>query len=62
VSKWEKSTFGGLHRPLNDGHQNGRNMKELRDRASFDTAPAGGCLLIMASTIIAAVTGVIFGG
>jgi hypothetical protein len=62
AERWERSTFGGTHRRLNDSHQHGRSQRELQDQASFDMAPAGGCLLIMASTIIAAVTGVILGG
>ncbi|WP_406735385.1 hypothetical protein OG508_28245 [Streptomyces sp. NBC_01108] len=47
-------TFGGLHtRPDNSGI--GRNQRELRDRASFDQAPAAGasCLLILALPLLA---------
>jgi len=35
-------------------------MRELQDLASFDQAPAPGCLLITFCTIVAAVMGVIF--
>ncbi|MDV9194349.1 hypothetical protein [Streptomyces sp. Wh19] len=45
-------TFGGLHtRPDRSGV--GRSQRELRDRASFDQAPAAGasCLLILALPI-----------
>ena len=57
-----KSVFPGTHRRLNDSHQNGRSQRELQDRASFDNAPAPGCLLIMLSTICAAIAAVILGG
>lgn len=60
AERWERSTFAGTHRRLNDSHQNGRSMRELQDRASFDQAPAPGCLLITFCTIVAAVMGVIF--
>lgn len=65
ADRWEKSTFGGTHRRLNDSHQHGSSQRELQDRASFDMAPSPGLgcgFLILASTIIAAVTGVVLGG
>ncbi|MFJ1697629.1 hypothetical protein ACIOHC_21355 [Streptomyces sp. NPDC088252] len=46
-------TFGGLHtRP--DRSSVGRSQRELRDRASFDQAPAAGasCLLILALPLL----------
>ncbi|MFF2405759.1 hypothetical protein [Streptomyces sp. NPDC058092] len=46
-------TFGGLHtRPDHSGV--GRSQRELRDRASFDQAPAAGasCLLILALPLL----------
>ncbi|MFD4855069.1 hypothetical protein [Streptomyces atratus] len=46
-------TFGGLHtRPDHSGI--GRSQREVRDRASFDQAPAASasCLLILALPIL----------
>lgn len=57
--QWERSTFGGTHRPLGN-RQTGHSQRQLSEQASFDHAGPPGCLLIMVSTIIAAVLGVIF--
>jgi len=59
--KWERSTFGGTHRPLS-GNQNGHSQRELSERASFDNEGAPGCIFGLIMMIVVAVMGVIFSG
>ncbi len=50
------STFGGTWtRPQQDGR--GRNLTELRDRASYDQAPAAGASCAIAAPIALALSG-----
>jgi hypothetical protein len=58
--KWEPSTFGGLHRSPKSPQQ-GRNQRELGERASFDNESATGCgaLFLMLVSVAAILAGVL---
>lgn len=56
----DKGTFGGLHRSPRDP-SNGRSMRELQDRASFDNESATGCgaLFLLLVSVLSVLAGVL---
>ena len=55
-----KPVFPSTHRPLGN-RQTGHSADQLAREASFDNAPAPGCIFLILTTICAAVIGVILG-
>ncbi|GAA3717902.1 hypothetical protein [Streptomyces tremellae] len=54
------STFGGeWRRPRQDGM--GRDLRDVQDRASYDSAPAAGVSCMLPLAALAAVLGVVLG-